>query len=107
VIVASGTRSAGNNAAVGGANRSCHLNGCAADIRLDGRTAKQTASSVLHNEPIMGSGVRLLYHANGSTHPEHVHIDTQTNLGNVYEPPQPMSPNPTYEPLTFDEVDPW
>ena len=82
------------------------LRGCAADIRLDGRTAKQTASTVLHSEGIMGSGVRLLYHANGSTHREHAHIDTQSNFGNVYEPPQPMSFKPRYERLTFDEVDP-
>ena len=106
VMVSSGIRTPERNAAVGGATTSCHLRGCAADIRLAGKTPKQTASTALHNQPLMGSGVRVLYHAKGSTHNEHTHVDTQTQLGNAYEPPQPMSSKPDYDPLTYDKVDP-
>ncbi len=97
VLVRSGTRTAAENDRVRGARNSCHLRGCGADIRLDGATAEETLGAVANTELTGTYGIRTIYHAFGSTHPEHVHVDTR-NGPDLVEPEQKRKPGkpPTY-----------
>lgn len=71
VHVLSGLRCAKHNKAVGGVKNSQHLTGKAADIRVDGLTAKQLGAIVL-DDPILSRGGVGVYPSKGF-----VHVDTR------------------------------
>ena len=79
-----GDRDAGRNAEVGGAPRSSHLNGTGADVIFAGTTKAETRDLLQASTIRKAFGVRLLYHQDGSTLPEHSHLDLQTG-GDITE----------------------
>lgn len=107
VVVSSGTRSSRDNQAVAGARRSSHLTGNAADVRLQGLTHRETARAVSGHTMLRWLlGIREIYHAAGSTHAEHTHVDTRTDLGDLFEPPQSATKNPVYRALKPEDMEP-
>jgi len=107
VIVSSGTRTAGHNADVGGATNSCHVRGCAADIRLEGQSNSETAQSVYGHSTIRSAlGIREIYEADPANRHEGTHVDTQTKLHDLYEPPQAKTKQIRYEPLKPEDMKP-
>lgn len=69
VIINSGYRTPTRNKTVGGAKYSYHMRGMAADIRIEGMTAKEIANKL--NKIIPEEGGIIVYNA-------WVHIDTRT-----------------------------
>lgn len=69
VIINSGYRTPARNKAVGGAKYSYHIRGMAADIRIEGMTAKEIANKL---NKIIPSGCGIIVYSTW------VHIDTRT-----------------------------
>jgi RHS repeat-associated protein len=99
LLVYSGDRDPSRNARAGGAKRSAHLRGEAADVKLVGKSHRQTADALFHSEVRKADGVRLLYHQPGATLPEHSHVDLQTDIGDRQERPQAKGSRAIYDPL--------
>jgi hypothetical protein len=96
LLVYSGDRDPARNAGVGGAKRSYHLLGQAADVILEGYTPRQTVRALYHSALRRRMRVRLLYHLPGATLPEHAHVD----LGPAPDmQEQPRGRRPRYVPL--------
>jgi RHS repeat-associated protein len=102
LLVYGGDRSAKRNSDVGGATRSSHLKGEAADVIFEGTSKKETLSILYNSEARANFGVRLLYHQKGSTLPEHSHLDLQQS-GDITEQQKGQRPKyvPLKEPLDF------
>jgi hypothetical protein len=96
LLVYGGDRDKGRNAKVGGATKSSHLVGEAADVIFVGTSKKKTLDILYHSQARRDFDVRLLYHQNGSTLPEHSHLDLQQS-GDITE--QKKGSNPKYVPL--------
>ena len=77
LIVYGGDRTPLRNRAFGGAPASSHLIGEAADIIFEGTSKKETARILAGSQARKDFDVRLLYHQEGSTLPEHSHLDLQ------------------------------
>lgn len=97
LVVYGGDRSPESNEAVGGAAKSSHLSGEAADVIFKGKSKKETVNLLLDSKARKANGVRLLYHQRGSTLPEHSHLDLQSG-GDITE--QKKGANPKHVPLT-------
>lgn len=69
VIITSGYRTPAHNAKVGGAKYSYHMRGMAADIRVEGMTAKELAKEL---DKIIPDGCGIIVYNTW------VHIDTRT-----------------------------
>jgi uncharacterized protein YcbK (DUF882 family) len=65
LIVYGGDRSVERNKNVGGARRSSHLRGEAADVIFKGASKKETLDLLFHSQSRKDFGVRLLYHQVG------------------------------------------
>ena len=102
LLVYGGDRSAARNKAVGGAPRSSHLKGEAADVIFKGTSKKETLNILYHSQARKDFDVRLLYHQKGSTLPEHSHLDLQEGP-DITEQPRGEKPKyvPLKEPLNF------
>lgn len=96
LLVYGGDRSSARNAKVGGATKSSHLVGEAADVIFEGTSKKETLQMLYDSQARNDSGVRLLYHQQGSTLPEHSHLDLQQS-GDITE--QKKGRDPKYVPL--------
>jgi hypothetical protein len=96
LLVYGGDRSRARNASVGGAPKSSHLKGEAADVIFEGTSKKETLDSLYHSQARRDFDVRLLYHQKGSTLPEHSHLDLQSGP-DITE--QPLGKQPKYIPL--------
>ena len=96
LIVYSGNRDRKKNATVGGATRSGHLQGTAADVIFKGKTKKQTLNMLYRSSARKDFDVRLLYHQKGSSLPEHSHLDLREG-GDITE--QQLGESPKYVPL--------
>jgi uncharacterized protein YcbK (DUF882 family) len=71
VRVTSGDRDAVENAAANGADRSAHLTGKAADITIDGLSAREASEAAARSDLFDGVG-----HYDGSArHGEHTHVE--------------------------------
>jgi RHS repeat-associated protein len=84
LLVYGGDRDRSRNASVGGAPKSSHLVGEAADVIFEGSSKRETLDILYHSQARKDFGVRLLYHQNGSTLPEHSHLDLQQS-GDITE----------------------
>jgi hypothetical protein len=93
IEVYGGDRDPKRNAEVGGAKKSEHLEGKAADVRIPGLSKLETAKLIFHSKARVEAKIREVYHrANNGKLPEHTHLDTkqgidiQQNPGGGYAP---------------------
>ena len=103
LIVYSGDRSPERNQKAGGAPKSAHLRGEAADVIFDGLSKVETADALFHSAERKKHGVRLLYHRPGAALPEHSHLDLNEGP-DIQEQPKGSVPRyvPMQDPMTHE-----
>ncbi len=96
LMVYGGDRSVQRNKEVGGAQKSEHLEGMAADVIFDGMSKAETFKALAGSQVRKDFGVRLIYHGPGAELPEHSHLDMR---GGQDLREQPKGSSPRYIPI--------